>query len=274
MISQYQVKEFAKSGGGPPVMTTVRLRHILRRRWYLVLVGLVGVAGLAFAASIAVPPTYEAKATAVLLPPIMRGTGANPYLALGGYQPFADVVAKAMMDVSKVDKLKTAGVTDKYAVVRDLTTSGPVLTASVSGRDSAAVVAETRTVLREIAPTVIQLQRLALVPQSAMIRSEVISRDTVASAVHRSQVRAIIAAAAFGALAALGLIVWLDTALIRRRDHKTESTDDDATAETTNAFGAGRSSRLGAPDPKTIPQPPKPLRSPTRARTMRNRRSA
>lgn len=191
-----------------------RLRRILLRRWYLVMVGLLMTGGLAFAASIAQPVTYEATATMLILPPT-DPTG-NPYLALSGYGPFADVFARAMMDTSSVADLRAKGVTDQFAVTRDVTTSAPIVQVSVTGKDADAAVKQAGIVAAALPTELVALQQSESVPVPAMFTSKFITIGGDPTAIRKSQIRAVIAATAVGLILTVWATVWIDTRLRRR----------------------------------------------------------
>ena len=82
--------------------------RLIRRNWYVAVIGVLLTAGLAAGAVAAVPATYVSQAQMVLLPPprtisTANATGdpnaaVNPFTQLGGLQSMAEVVARSMMD--------------------------------------------------------------------------------------------------------------------------------------------------------------------------------
>ena len=109
------------------------LRGPLVRRWYIVLLGLLATAGLGMAAATAFPATYAAKANVVFLPPKSAvGDTGNPYLALGGLDTAASVVAHAMSDSATVHALAESGVSG-FTIEPDLAAGGPVLLVTADG---------------------------------------------------------------------------------------------------------------------------------------------
>jgi hypothetical protein len=192
--------------------------RVLLRRWYIVLVGLSLTAMLGVAVTVVVPAKYQATSSVLFLPPQSDtvAQGGNPFLALGGLETVAGVVARTVSDSTVQDRVKAAGGTGEYTVAPDATAGGPVLLITVEARTPAAALKTLAVVLRQLPQTLAALQTTSGVPQSSLIRSKEITRDPVAKTVLKPLMRAMIAAVAFG----LGLTVLgaaLIDSLIRRR---------------------------------------------------------
>ena len=142
------------------------LTHVVRRRWYVVLVGVLitGVAAVAVASL--EPPRYSVSATALLLPPKVSSEGkeTNPYLQLGGLTTAVDVLARALNDPRVHDKIIKQGEAGDYVAQRDFLTAAPLLvvTAESTTADRAR---EIRDAVMEAAPEVLsELQASVGVP--------------------------------------------------------------------------------------------------------------
>src|SRR5215470_17013903 len=107
-------------------MSLTGIGRTLIRRWYVTVLGLVLTIGLASVAASSSPPTYEARASVVLVPPKSNQL-QNPFLGLGGLQEVSDVVSRAISDTATADAITAAGGSPKYSVGRDTSTSGPIL---------------------------------------------------------------------------------------------------------------------------------------------------
>lgn len=209
----------------------------MRQRWYFTIAGLLVTLALCGLASTAVPVKYQAKAQILVLPPKTTvGNGGNPYLALGGLQAAADVLARAMSDAQTYAKLRGEGITGTYTVARDLTTSGPVLLVAADNSTPDSALATLQGILAQAAPRLTELQDALTVPDSTRLTSDVFTQDKVATAQRKSQIRAILVAFAAGIFATVLLVSAGDSMLTRRarrRGRPMSSTSvEDATSVT------------------------------------------
>jgi hypothetical protein len=192
----------------------------LRRRWYLVVAGLLLTAAMCLGAVNLVPANYTATSSVLLLPPNNTvGTGGNPYLSLGGLQGAVDVLGRAMMGERTVDELTGGSADDSYTLEADATTSGPLLLLSVKSLSSDGALGLVQAVL-DRAPSVLHdLQVEVNAPAESMINMSVIAQDSTAQADRKTQVRALIVALGAGLALTLFLTILLDT-VIRRRGRR------------------------------------------------------
>jgi capsular polysaccharide biosynthesis protein len=194
------------------------LPRILLQRWYFTLVGLLSTVLLCGLAVSAVPVKYQARAQILVLPPRTSvGTGGNPYLALGGLQAAADVLARAMSDGQTYQQLRSQGVTGTYTVARDLTTSGPILLVVADDSTAAGALATMNGILSQAAPRLSLLQDDLSVPQNTRLTSNVFTQDSAASTQRKSQIRAVLVAFAAGVFITIMLVSAADSVLARRR---------------------------------------------------------
>lgn len=188
----------------------------LRRRWYLVLVGLALTVGLAVGAANAFPATFSGQAVVVLLPPTSIDA-ANPYLALGGAEGVVPALSAAMTDSTTVVALEAAGVARQFTVAQDVTAGGPLLLVTTNEATSAAANRSLDIVLTRISAVLNTLQADAGAPAKSRVTADVIARDAKPQTVRKSQLRAVIAAAAAGLVLTVLLTAAIDGLLMRRR---------------------------------------------------------
>lgn len=216
------------------------LRHILVRRWYITLGGLLLTVGLVFMATILVPATYKSKANMLLLQDqaAVAGTGQNPFVTLSGYLPFTDVVARAMQDTKVSTELQALGVHDAYTVERDLTTNGPVLLITIDGRNAGDVSTQLGLIVDQVPKVLAELQSAENVPQTAQITSRTILQQQVPSTIRKSQYRAALVAMAAGILATVGVASLTERIIDGRRARRSRRADDNNNNDNDNDTSA------------------------------------
>jgi hypothetical protein len=196
--------------------------RVLLRRWYIVLIGLSLTAMLGVAVTVVVPPKYQVTSSVLFLPPQSDtvAQGGNPFLALGGLETVAGVVARTVADTTVQEQVAAAGGTGEYTVAPDATAGGPVLLVTVEAKTPAAALRTLAIVLKQMPQTLSTLQTTSGVSASSLIRSKEITRDTVAKTVIKPLMRAMIAAVAFGlGLTVLGAALF-DSMVRRRSRHR------------------------------------------------------
>lgn len=191
----------------------------LRRRWWALVPGLVAAAALVVAAMVLVPQSYVDKASLLLLPP--KSTLAdvtNPYLGLGGLQPAADVLTRALNDGPEHQAIAPEEGTATFSVYRDSTTSGPIVVVEVADT-SAAGARRTLDAVIERAPKILAaLQSEVGVPGSDLVRIQTIAQLEKPETDSKDQLRAVLVAAVVGlGLAVLGAVL-IDSLMVRRQD--------------------------------------------------------
>ena len=228
------------------------LLSALRRRWYLVVIGLLLTVAMCLGATKIVPTEYTATSSVLLLPPNNTvGAGGNPYLSLGGLQGAVDVLGRAMMGEQIVDDLTGGSADETYTFGADATTSGPLLILNVKSRSADGALRLVQTVL-DRAPSVLhQLQVDVKAPAKSMISMSVISQDSTAQSDRKTQVRALIVALVAGLALTFFLTILLDT-LIRRRTKRTSPTATQHRSEQLNGGSQSEPSVRQDGDPATL----------------------
>jgi hypothetical protein len=194
------------------------LRAALLRRWYLLVIGGLVTGGLCLAAAQRFPVVYAASASVVLLPPASAvGDTGNPYLALGGLDTAAGVVAHALSDSATTRHLADRGVDEPFTVQPDIAVGGPVLLVTAEGRTPRQALRSLSLVLREVPDVLVRLQTSVGTPEKSMITQEVITRDTAPSPVRKQTIRAVILALAIGVAGTVMLAALVDGLFARLR---------------------------------------------------------
>lgn len=202
----------------------MRLTQVLRsllRRWYLTIPALLATAGLCLFTMNAVQPTYQAKATVLLLPPSKQlPEGANPFLFLGGMQQAAEVLATFLSGDAQQKAFAAQNPTATYVIDLDRTTSGPVLSVTATDRTSGGALDATADVLAAIPTGLAELEKSASVPDSSSIEILTLAKDEVATQDTKAMTRTVGVVLVAGLLGTLLLVATIDGLLLRRTQRR------------------------------------------------------
>lgn len=215
----------------------------LRRRWWAVVIGLVGTAVLAGAAYTLVPAQQDVRASLMVMPPAKAAIEAgNPYLALGGLQPAADMLAAAMNSGTVHESLAPSNGTATFEVARDTSTSGPMLLVEVTDTDPQRAMALLDSVTKAMPGVLTNLQsQVAVRPASNLLTLTEVTRDVKPEPSIKKQLRAMLAVSAAG----LALTVFGTNALdglLLRRTGRTRTQTAAPASEQTNPVPVGEPS--------------------------------
>ena len=208
---------------------------ILVRQWPVVLIGLVlTVVGVVQVGGL-VKPTYEAKATVLLLGP---GTG-NRFLAFdANLEVTADALIVVMQSDSGIERVTAAGAEGGYELVR---TNGPLIEitgSAPSGEEATATVERVMAVLEEQLGVA---QEGA--PDAERITLDVLTQP-VAAPEYGSRVRAQAAVGVIGLVLTVTAGLLTDAVRRSRRERRAEAADDEARP----TGGDEPDDQAGAPD--------------------------
>jgi hypothetical protein len=203
------------------------LSESLLRRWYLVIVGMCAVAALAALTYVHVPPTYQANANVVLLPPKTSVVeGGNPYLFLGGLSQALDVLTRSIDGDTTREGILGSRKDLDYAVEPDRTTAGPILVVQATGPTVKETLTVLGAVLNAVPVNLRQLQNGLQVSPSSQITSMTLTVDQKPTIVGKDRLRAVVGVAGIGAAGVCLLIGAVDGILLsraRRKDRTAES---------------------------------------------------
>lgn len=199
----------------------MELAEILRaagRRWYILVLGLLVTAGLAFLVIRLIPLSYDADSSVLLLPPTnsVAQTVGNPFLNLGGLDVVAGVLSESVTDSDSVNSIIPAGSHAKYTVEPDPRLSGSVLAVTATDITSAGAFRTMNEVLDLAKVRLKTLQDSVNAPADAQVRLMVITNNTVAAPDYASLLRTLIVVIVTGLVFTILLAISID-ALVRRR---------------------------------------------------------
>jgi hypothetical protein len=194
------------------------VRAGLRRRWYLAVVGVLLTLAAGAAVFSAVPPTYEAKASVVLVPP--SGSvpeGSNPYLYMGGLATTVDVLSRSLSDEQTRHTVLNGDGSLDYTAAPDTTSAGPILLVTASGPTPETSMATLKRVVETVPTSLGQIQSSLGIAPRAAITSMTLTQDDKPTPVQKTRIRATLAVVAVFAAMSLLLIALIDGLLLRRR---------------------------------------------------------
>jgi len=234
----------------------------LMRRWYFFILGLALTLCAGLYVYQEVPPTYQATASVVLVPPATAVVeGENPYLYMGGLDQAMSVLMVKMNSavVSQPILKDKAGL--GYSVDRDISTTGPIMVVTADGDTEAETLRVLRNVITVMPQNLKTLQDQLSIPSNARITSMSIVTDEKAKSLNKNQIRMVLAAMAGGMAGTVLLTALLDRLMVARRQRKAVK----------NAPGVGKPSSSGRPANETLG---KPLRSVPSRKTSREERAS
>ncbi|MFI5675708.1 YveK family protein [Streptomyces cellulosae] len=149
----------------------------MRRRWYVLLPGLLLTAGLMVAVAVVVPITYQSQSTVVLLNS-QKATVAydgNPFLSTQtSLTGMADSLARNLNSDGSVRELKSRGAKGTFEAKLADNAQGPLMWLTVTGTDKAAVLKSDRVLTEYAKERLDQFQKEQSVAPKAMIRMQTV----------------------------------------------------------------------------------------------------
>ena len=199
-------------------MNLKNLLHSMRRRWYIMLGGILIAGALCGLAYSNISPTYQRSASVLLIPGSTSiPAGGNPYLYLGGLAQASDVLVRALSADEVLTPILGPEPAVEVTIARDTTTSGPIVVISVSGTDDAQVAAVFTEVLGVVPTTFDNLQASAGVADDAKVTTLPLTVDTTSTLSQKSRLQAI-GVVGVGTLAATLLLTgFIDGLLLAPR---------------------------------------------------------
>ena len=245
-------------------MFIAELLQVLRRRWYLVLAGLLCTLAAGAFTYQAVPPTFTASAEVLLLPPGPSvPAGGNPYLSLSGLTPAGDVLARALSDPKVAAEVAREGGLAGYTVELDGDSPAPLVFVSTEAGSAREALTTLDLVLARLPGTLRQIQTAANVPAKAFITTSQVTRTSAPEKSLKPQIRALVVVVG-GCLVLTLLLVAAIDALLRRPRRTAESSQrhrrQPAPAEPKGRDAGTTNAVLGDRRPARQPSPQKASR--------------
>ncbi len=212
-------------------MNVAEVTHGLRRRWYIVIPGLLLAVATAVAAWFLVDPGYERSATQLLLPGArsMPEEG-NPFLFLGGLTNAADVLVRAVGAENVVNEVEEEHPGVEIEVSRDGSTAGPVILITVTAPTDDAAAAVLETLVTRTSEVLEELQAEEGITAENRMTVIPVTIDETSVPQQRDRYLAVALAGAGVALLVILLASLVDGLALQRRRRGTSSAADDAEA--------------------------------------------
>ncbi|NEA65218.1 chain length determinant protein [Streptomyces sp. SID12488] len=200
-------------------MDLAEIFRVTRRRWYVLLPGLLLTAGLVAAVVLLVPVTYQSQSTVQLLNST-KATAAydgNPFLSTQtSLTGMADSLARNLNSDDSVRELKSRGATGTFEAKIADNAQGPLMWLTVTGTGRAAVLASDRILTTYAAERLKQFQEQQSVEPRAMIRMTTIVVPQPPAAQTKTRLEYMIMAGGGGLVLSLIAVFYVEA---RRRKH-------------------------------------------------------
>ncbi|MFJ3175909.1 chain length determinant protein [Streptomyces roseus] len=236
-------------------MDLAEIWRVMRRRWYVLLPGLVLTAALIAGVYVLVPVEYRSQSTVTLLNS-KKATVAfdgNPFLSTqASLTGMADGLARNLnSDDSRAD-LKSLGVAGEYEAKIADNAQGPFMWLSVTGTDPAAVLKSDEIFTKYAEKRLQEFQAQQSVTAEAMIRMATIVPPQKPEAQTKTRLQYLIMAGALGFVLSLVATFFVEA---RRRRSDKPGRHRPAPAESAEPpapeNGAGSGTRSGTGDSRT-----------------------
>ena len=153
-------------------MDLAEIFRVMRRRWYVLLPGLLLAAGLTVAVALVVPVTYQSQSTVVLLnsQKATRAYDGNPFLSTQtSLTGMADSLARNLNSDASIRALKSRGATGTFEAKLADNAQGPLMWLTVTGTDESSVLASDRILTAYAKERLEAFQEQQSVDKNAMI---------------------------------------------------------------------------------------------------------
>ncbi|NEC88812.1 chain length determinant protein [Streptomyces sp. SID12501] len=211
-------------------MDLAEIFRVTRRRWYVLLPGLLLTAGLVAAVVMLVPVTYQSQSTVQLLnsPKATVAYGGNPFLSTQtSLTGMADSLARNLNSDGSVRELKSRGATGTFEAKIADNAQGPLMWLTVTGTDRAAVLASDRILTAYATDRLEQFQEQQSVDPKAMIQMMTIVVPQPPVAQTKTRLEYMIMAGGMGLVLSLIAVFYVEA---RRRTHPAATPEEPAPA--------------------------------------------
>ncbi|MFI8535769.1 chain length determinant protein [Streptomyces aquilus] len=218
-------------------MDLAEIFRVMRRRWYVLLPGLLLTAGLVFGVTRVVHVTYQSQSTVVLLNS-QKATVAydgNPFLSTQtSLTGMADSLARNLNSDDSLRELKSRGAKGTFEAKLADNAQGPLLWLTVTGTDKASVLSSDKILTAYAKERLEQFQQDQSVASKAMIRMTTIVAPQTPVAQTKTRLEYMIMAGGAGLVLSLVAVFYVEARRRQRRPdapEEAETTDQDPAAD-------------------------------------------
>ncbi|MFD4871812.1 chain length determinant protein [Streptomyces sp. NPDC058420] len=214
-------------------MDLAEISRVMRRRWYVLLPGLLLTVGLMVAVRLMVPVTYQSQSTVVLLNS-QKATLAydgNPFLSTQtSLTGMADSLARNLNSDGSIRDLKSRGAKGTFEAKLADNAQGPLMWLTVTGTGKASVLSSDRILTAYAKERLEQFQKQQSVAPKAMIQMTTIVPPQNPVAQTKTRLEYLVMAGVAGLVLSLVATFYAEA---RRRSRKPVRTEEPAGPVTT-----------------------------------------
>lgn len=189
----------------------------IRRRWYILLVGLVLAGCAGWAAGVFAPSQYTARGLVMLLPsPLTTGPKGNPLLNLGGLELPARVLIAYYSSEPAQSDLEKVAPKATVQVALEASTQGPIIAVDVKDATPDGAMSVLHYVTDSIPENLARIQQEVGTSKQAAVGSMPLVLDTEARRDSSLMVRLVVAAVLAVLALTFFLVFAVDGILVRR----------------------------------------------------------
>lgn len=203
-------------------MDLAEIFRVMRRRWYILLPGLLLTVGLAVGVAVTVPVTYQSQSTVILLnsEKATEAYDGNPFLSTQtSLTGMADGLARNLNSDGSVRELKSRGATGTFETKLADNAQGPLMWLTVTGTDKAAVLSSDKILTAYAKERLKDFQDEQSVGSKAMIRMSTIVPPQNPVAQTKTRLQYMVMAAGLGLVLSLVAVFYVEA---RRRNRTPE----------------------------------------------------
>lgn len=198
-------------------MDLAEIFRVMRRRWYVLLPGLLLTIGLTVAVALTVPVTYQSQSTVVLLnsEKATKAYDGNPFLSTQtSLTGMADSLARNLNSDVSLRELKSRGATGTFEAKLADNAQGPLMWLTVTGTGKKAVLKSDRLLTEYAEERLEQFQKQQSVTEDARIRMMTIVAPQIPAAQTKTRLEYMIMVGGLGLVLSLVAAFYVEA---RRR---------------------------------------------------------